>query len=104
MDRLDEGEAGPSGRGGVMRSTQALREAIAEYDASATARGNAWAFVASNEDVLACIEADNDALDKVREAFWQLTSDRNSREHAYLADMTFMRKIAELDGLEEFKC
>lgn len=84
-----------------MRSTQPLKDAIAVYDAGIAARADAWDNVDNDADVMACEREDKRALDEVRAAFYELTKDRNSFSAAMLADLPFMRRVAERDGIEE---
>lgn len=76
--------------------TAPLIEAIEEYDRTAPDRQKRWAEVNSNEDVFAAEKADQDALEKVQEALWKVTQDRNSREACSRLDIDFARKIAAL--------
>lgn len=61
-----------------------LVAALTEYDRTAPARQVKWDAVQTNEDVNACLAMDKEADDKVREAFYQDTKDRNSKDRAYL--------------------
>lgn len=73
-----------------------LVAAIKEYDETASARKKLWDSIGTNEDVAAAEKADQKALEKVQEAFWQVTQDRNSRENCKRIDIEFARKIAGL--------
>lgn len=57
-----------------------LIEAVKEFDRTKPERDKRWDSVESNEDVFAAEKADMEALERVQEAFWQVTQDRNSRE------------------------
>lgn len=76
------------------RSFENTRQALIEYDAGKPARDTAWNRVETNDDVTACENADKLALRKVQQAFHKDTSDINSLDHCYLADMDFMRRMA----------
>lgn len=73
-----------------------LIEAIEEYDRTAPEREKLWATVNSNEDVFAAEKADQEALEKVQEALWQVTQDRNSRDSCSRIDIDRARKIAAI--------
>lgn len=51
--------------------------------------------VESSEDIFAIEAEEAAALDQVREAFYQATKDRNSRESCMRIDIDFARKIAK---------
>lgn len=53
-------------------------------------------LVLSIEMVQAAEQADIDALNKVREAFYEATKDRNSKSSCMRIDIEFARKIAQL--------
>ena len=78
------------------RSTDPLKQALAVFDKGKPARDRAWEDCGTDADVDACKAADNAALTRVREAFFEVTSDRNSKASAMSADLHFMRRIAEL--------
>lgn len=71
-----------------------LVEAIKEYDRTAPERQKLWDNAESNQDVQDAEKADQEALGRVQEAFWQVTQDRNSRESCSRVGIDFMRKIA----------
>jgi len=76
---------------------KALRDAIAAFDAGSAERAQQWDAIENNADLEAAEAADLKALETVREAFWQLTKDRNSRAHCSIVGIEFMRRIAQLD-------
>lgn len=76
---------------------QALRDAIAAFDAGKAERDRLWAIAESNDDIEAACAARQKALDAVREEFWELTKDRNSRKNCMIVDLEFMRRIAARD-------
>lgn len=80
-------------------STATLKQALAEFDAGDAARFAAWSAAETAADCETCAAIDAAALTKVREAFWAITQDRNSRDGAMLADLRFMRRIASLDEI-----
>jgi hypothetical protein len=81
------------------RSTAALRQAIAEFDAGQELRDALW-MSAMNDDDCTRLEAEEAAaLRLVQEAFYELTSDRNNRDDRYQVPLKFMRKTAELEWL-----
>lgn len=84
-----------------MRSTQPLRDALAEYDAGQPARDAAWDAIESDADFAACCKADGEALRKVQEAFYDLTSDRNTKVNCYHTDLAYLRRIAAKNGIED---
>lgn len=77
-------------------STALVRNALAEFDTGEPACAAAWLVVQTNEDCIACEAADCAALAKAREAFFDITHDRNSKHNAMMADLFFMRRIAAL--------
>ncbi len=77
-------------------STAPLQEAIVEFDAGEPARREALRHCETIEQVDACVAQDEAALNKVREAFFVVTQDRNSRVNAMMAEIHFMRRIAAL--------
>lgn len=81
---------------GLKYDTQPLVAALAEYDRTAPERKVAWDAAESNADVAIAEKADKDAAEKVQEAFYQVTKDRNSRKNCKCVDITFARKIAKL--------
>lgn len=85
----------------MSRSTQPLKDALAEYDASQHDRDLAWASAMTGRAIERCIDSDVAAMRKVREAFYELTSDRNSLASAMLADLGFIRRIAAMDEIAE---
>lgn len=78
----------------LVHSTQALKDALAEYDRTAPARERLWVTIEKNEDVARAEAADLAALTLVRDAFYQATQDRNNRENCSRVDLDFMRQIA----------
>lgn len=77
-------------------STQPLVQALAIYDAGLAQREHNWRAVETNEDVFACQHADEVALNLVREAFYEVTKDRNSHSSAMCIGIHFARKVAAL--------
>lgn len=69
------------------------REALAKYDESQPARDQAWARAMSNSDVAMAQKADQEALDLVRKAFLEDTSDRNTWDQVKVVDIHFMRRM-----------
>lgn len=78
------------------RSTEPLKQALKVFDEGKPARERAWDTCDTDADVETCKAAEEAALTKVREAFFEVTSDRNSRASAMCADLDFMRRIAEM--------
>lgn len=85
------------------RSTQPLRDAIAEYDRTQPERDSALAFIHDQESAdVYLLLMEPAALFKVRQAFFEVTCDRNSFNNCMdLVDLKFMRKIAEMDELAD---
>lgn len=82
----------------LMYSTKPLVAALEEFDRTAPERAALWDKIETNEDVVVAEKADQDALIKVQQAFWEVTKDRNSRENCACVDISFARKIAALDN------
>lgn len=78
-------------------SVQPLVDALSEYDRTRPEREKLWDDVESNEDVAIAEKADKDALVKVQEAFYQVTKNRNSREHCARVDIDFARQVAAIE-------
>lgn len=78
-----------------------LVAAIAEFDAGKPARDNAWEQIYSPADLAACEAADKAELQKVQQAFWELTQDRNSRDNCALVSIDFCRKTAAMAVADE---
>lgn len=73
-----------------------LIEALNEYDRTAPERQKLWDTIESNQDVMHAEKSDQEALERVQEAFWQVTRDRNSRESCACVSIEFARKIAAI--------
>jgi hypothetical protein len=71
-----------------------VRAALAEFDAGQPALDAAWEAADTNEAVRACADAQDAALIKVREAFYEATKDRNNWGQAKLAGLAFIRRCA----------
>lgn len=56
------------------------KAALEEYDRTQPERDAMILNARTNEDVAAWQKAEDDAITKVRDAFWEDTKDRNSRE------------------------
>jgi len=69
------------------------RAALAAYEVSQSRRADNWARAATRRAVARCGAADAAALAFVREAFYLDTSDRNTREQAFTADLWFIREL-----------
>lgn len=69
--------------------------AIAVYDAGAAERAAAWDDVMTGDEVEKALENDLAALRLVQEAFHKDTSDINSLDHCYRADIGFMRRMTK---------
>lgn len=82
----------------LVYSTEPLKAALVEYNRTAPERQQLWDTVESNGAVEAAERADKAALTRVQDAFYEVTKDRNSREHCRCVDIGFMRKIAYGDG------
>ena len=72
------------------------RAALAEFDATAAEREQAWADVKTNADVHAASDAEKAALAKVHDAFYADTADYNSRESIGHVGTNFIRHTAGL--------
>lgn len=66
--------------------------ALATYDADTPRREALWQDAKTDADVDAAERADAEALQRVRDAYWEDTKDINSRDHR--ADINFMREMA----------
>lgn len=75
---------------------QPLVAALVEYDRTAPEREAIWNDVENDTDVSVAEKADSDALEKVQEAFYQVTKDRNSRDSCRCVDIAYARKTAGL--------
>ncbi len=73
-----------------------LIEALNEYDRTAQERQKLWDNLESNQDVMDAEKAELEALERVQEAFWQVTRDRNSRESCSRIRIEHARKIAAI--------
>ena len=69
--------------------------ALIQYDAGIAARQLAWDTVQTNADVDAAVARGELALRAVQDAFHLDTHDINSKDHCRLADLAFMRRMAE---------
>jgi hypothetical protein len=74
-------------------------DALAEYDASEADRESLFNGITDENSFNAWQSAQNLALEKVQEAFFQVTSNINSREHCRLVDVQFCRKVAAIGTL-----
>lgn len=84
-------------------STKPLRDALAEYDRTQPQRDLMLDEVDNDKDFANYQRECDAALEKVQQAFWEVTKHVNGRHHCALADITFMRKIAELDEVR-YRC
>lgn len=80
-------------------STQPLRDALVEYDRTQPARDKLWDDIVNEYEYQVAQDANGEALRKVREAFYEVTKDRNSYDSCMKVDIKFARQIAELDTL-----
>jgi hypothetical protein len=81
--------------------TAPLKAALKEYDSSKPARTKAWDDAKTDADVDAADAADTAALNKVREAFYTVTRDRNSRDSCMRVPLDFMRQVAKFKSGKE---
>jgi hypothetical protein len=77
------------------------RRAVAEYDANLPALDKMLWDAQSDAEVIAWKDASRLAKEKVKEAFYQDTKDRNSRENCHLVPVNILREmVARLDAGE----
>jgi hypothetical protein len=78
-----------------MTDLDKLREALRVYDAGKPARQEQSDQAEEAEDFYHCQLAEKEAVDKVREAFFQYTKGTNSRDQAYLVhpDSPWLRNL-----------
>ena len=81
------------------RSTAALRQAIAEFDAGQELRDALWMSAMIDDDCTRLEAEEAAALRLVQDSFYELTSDRNSREDIHSVPLKFIRQTAELEWL-----
>lgn len=74
------------------------RAALIAFDANAGAREAALDRCQTDADVEAFIREEKAAEDRVREAFWHDTADRNSRDNCMLVSLAFVRKLCREFG------
>ena len=71
----------------------ATRAAMDRYDAGEAERDAMIRAAKSHEDVHAWRKAEAEALESVQQAFFEDTSDRNSRDHCRFADIKWIRGL-----------
>ena len=71
------------------------KAALEEYDASLPSRDKLLDNVRSDADVVKWNREEQIALDKVREAFYEDSKDRNSRSNCMLVDLPTLREWVE---------
>ncbi len=74
---------------------QALRDAVATYDATADARAALLFKSKRSEQVYAWQIIEAGALSVVRDAFWRCTQKHNSQAACAVADIGFMRAFSK---------
>lgn len=76
------------------------RRALAEFDRIAAERDQAREAATTEEQVRRAERNEEIARDAVREAFYQDTADRNSREACMLMPITLIRHMVKVHGTE----
>lgn len=87
----------------MKHNTQILKDAIAEYDLGEPGRRAMWDVIQHDGHLRTCQHNDEVALVKVQQAFYEVTKHVNNWEHCRLADIPFMRRIAALDEIKDWK-
>lgn len=72
---------------------EATSIAIDEYDKTASIREALFEAVRTNDDVIEWVQAEKEAVDKVRRAFYEDTKDRNSKSACMIVDIHTMRQL-----------
>jgi hypothetical protein len=80
-------------------SVAPLVEALNEYDRTAQERQRQWDTVRTEKEVSQAELADGIALQKVQDAFYEVTKDRNSRDNCRRCGLPFMRKVARMSTI-----
>lgn len=70
-----------------------LREALAEFDASAPGRHHAWMIVYTDAGVADCKAADLAALRKLQQVFYEETQEFNSLSNCHLLSDHDIRRV-----------
>lgn len=71
------------------------KAALEKYDSTQSDRDFLWENPKSDWDVLHAQNQDQDAIDRVREAFYEDTKDRNSRDNCRVVKLGWLRALVE---------
>lgn len=77
-----------------VKPLQVLLDALSHYDSTEQAREDFRKSACSEEEFAQSKEFDRQALELVQDAFYELTSDRNTREQCHHAPIWFLRRMA----------
>jgi hypothetical protein len=86
---------------GFIYPVKPLIDALNAYDLAMLEVNKLWGEVQTERDISTLIHKEEKELEKVQMAFYEVTKDRNSMEHCKLADLDFMRKMAQFGNNSE---
>lgn len=75
-------------------STQVLRDAIIEYDRTEAARMKLFEDIVNDKEFAEWEAVERAALEKVQQAFWEVTKRFNGRSACAMVNIEFMRRMS----------